>query len=271
MRFQLQHETCEIANFLFHTKKIGCVSFMLPVFNKARYLNRSIGSILRQDYYCLEVIAIDDGSTDNSFNILKYWMKQDNRVIVHKFEKNKGLVPARIQGVLLSYYDYLHPIDPDDELPANCLKGFINYALQTNSDMVMGKILKRNYRGTSNYGFKMVREYMNKTQMVARFTACTMNWNLIRLFKRKVFLPAVQLLIDKFYLPIIYAEDKLIMGVVILFSNNFSYYSKPTYIYYTSLPDNSLSSFYSNRKYTNSQSANLVSAILRTLYPKLRC
>lgn len=267
----LQYKVSNLFDFSCHLKNPGCVSFMLPVYNKAKYLNRSIGSILGQNHQCIEIIAINDGSTDNSKDILKYWMKKDRRVIVHAFEKNRGLVAARIQGVLLSFYNYVHPMDPDDELPKNCLGGFISYALQTNCDMVMGRVQAKYSKGIGNWNYKMVREYMNRTQMLSRFRGCSMNWNLFRLFKRNVFLPAVELLLNKFYLPILYAEDKLFMGTILLFANNYSYYSKPTYIYYYSLPDNSRSGFYNMKKYSNSQSSALVSAFLRIIHPNFRC
>lgn len=167
---------------------------MLPVYNKARYLNRSIKSIADQNHECLEIVLIDDGSTDNSNDILKHWMKQDNRITLHTFEQNRGLVAARIQGVLMSYYDYVHPMDPDDELSENCLSGFISYALQTNSDMVMGKVISVSNNIRSEWNFRMVRENLNNTQLISRFYSCNLNWNLVRLIKRKIFMKAVQLL-----------------------------------------------------------------------------
>lgn len=242
---------------------------MMPVFNKEKYLNRSIISILSQNHKCLEIIAIDDGSTDKSNDILKYWMKRDKRVIVHTFKKNKGNIPARIKGVLLSYYNYLFSLDPDDEMPYNCLGQFVEHAIQTSSDMVMGQVMAKYLDGNvGDWDYKMVRESMNKTEMISRFVNCSMNWNLIRLIKRKVFLPAVQLLIDKFYLPILYADDKLIMGALLKFANNYSYYPKTTYIYYHYLPDSSRTGAYFKKKYSNAESKILVNAFLRVIFPK---
>lgn len=254
-----------------HDSERGCISFMMPVFNKAKYLNRSIGSVLGQNHQCIEVIAVDDGSTDNSNNILKYWMNHDKRVLVHTFKNNKGNIPARIKAVLLSIYDNLFSIDPDDELPSNCLKDFMSYALKTNSDMVMGRVLAEYKNGSGDWNFQMNRVYMNRTQMISLFTSCNMNWNLFRLIKRKVFMPAVQILLDRFYVPILNADDRLMMGSIILFSNNFSYYSKPTYIYYFHLPDNSRSNAYFKKRFSNKHSSSLVRAFLLTLYPDLKC
>lgn len=252
-------------------RKDGCVSFMLPVFNKARYLNRSIGSILDQNYECLEINLIDDGSTDNSNDIMKHWLKRDSRITLHTFEQNRGLVAARIEGVLMSYYDYVHPMDPDDELSKNCLNDFISYALQTNSDMVMGKVIAVTHNQRSEWDFRMVRENLNKTQLISRFYACDLNWNLVRLIKRNIILKAVQLLLEKFYVPVLNGEDKLFLGTILLFANNYSYYKEPVYIYYVTLPDNSRSGAYFKKKYSNDNSLHLVNAFLQTIHPNLKC
>lgn len=248
----------------------GCISFMLPIYNKERYLNVSIRSIIGQNYKCLEIIAIDDGSTDNSNLILNKMMKHDNRIIVYKFENNRGLVASRIQGVLLSYFDYLHPMDPDDRLPENSLNGFMNYALSSNTDMVQGRILSVYPFGRVNWSYGVVKETLNKTQMIEKFCECKMNWNIWRIIKRKVFLSAVELLMDKFFVPIMYAEDKLFIGTILLFANNYSYYPNPVYLYYQDLPDNIENGVYKS-KYTNKQSMFLVDSFLRTLHPNFKC
>lgn len=247
----------------------GCISYMMPVFNKAKYLNRSIGSILKQNYRCLEVIAVNDASTDNSIDILNYWRKQDKRVIVHTSSKNQGIMITRIQGVLLSYYDYLFSIDPDDKLPKNSLNQYINYALKTNSDMVMGQIMAIDGNRKYKFNWKMVKRDLNKTEMISLFSSCQWGWTIFRLVKRKVFIQAVLLLISKYYVPIVRADDRLLMGVAILFANNYSYFPKPTYIYYQYLPDSSGTDTYSKQKYSNVQSESLVYVFLQTLYPNI--
>ena len=77
------------------------VSVLLPVYNAGPYLAAALGSILWQDYDRLEVIAIDDGSTDNSLEILERYRRADNRVSVISRE-NRGLVATLNEGLRLA-------------------------------------------------------------------------------------------------------------------------------------------------------------------------
>ena len=79
----------------------GCrsvVSVLLPVYNAGPYLAAALGRILRQDYDRLEVIAIDDGSTDNSLEILERYRQADNRISIISRE-NRGLVATLNEGL----------------------------------------------------------------------------------------------------------------------------------------------------------------------------
>lgn len=248
----------------------GCISFMIPTYNKFKYLNRCITSILLQNYECVEIIIINDGSTDKTSDLLKFWRKKDNRIITETFNENRGLIAARIKGVLLSYFDYLHPIDPDDKIVENSLEKYICYALTTNADIVQGKVLFNRNDILEPLDFKPVTETLNKSQLVTRFCECKMNWNMFRIIKRKVFLSAVKLLLNKFFVPVLYAEDMLFMSTIILYSNNFSYYPEPVYIYYMQLPDNSNSNSYKKR-YSNSNSYSLIVSFVKTILPNFNC
>ena len=89
------------------------VSVLLPVYNAGPYLAAALGSILRQDYDRLEVIAIDDGSTDNSLDILERYRRADNRVSVISRE-NRGLVATLNEGLRLAQGELVARMDADD-------------------------------------------------------------------------------------------------------------------------------------------------------------
>ncbi len=89
------------------------VSVLLPVYNAGPYLAAALGSILRQDYDRLEVIAIDDGSTDNSLEILERYRRADNRVSVISRE-NRGLVATLNEGLRLAQGELVARMDADD-------------------------------------------------------------------------------------------------------------------------------------------------------------
>ncbi|RUX24911.1 glycosyltransferase [Mesorhizobium sp. M7A.F.Ca.US.011.01.1.1] len=89
------------------------VSVLLPVYNAGPYLAAALGSILRQDYGRLEIIAIDDGSTDNSLEILERCQKADSRISIVSRE-NRGLVATLNEGLALARGELVARMDADD-------------------------------------------------------------------------------------------------------------------------------------------------------------
>lgn len=92
--------------------------------NYGKYLNKSINSVLRQTYSNYELIIIDDGSKDNSKNILKKYQNIKNIKII--FQKNKGLLVSNNIALKLSNGDYITRLDADDWLDENFLQIMVN-------------------------------------------------------------------------------------------------------------------------------------------------
>ena len=92
------------------------ISVIVPVFNAENYLRRSLDSILNQTYRNLEIILVDDGSTDGSAEIMEKYAKRDKRVVVFRHARNMGLVRARKTGVNQATGDYISYVDADDEV-----------------------------------------------------------------------------------------------------------------------------------------------------------
>lgn len=98
------------------------ISVIVPVYNMEKYLDRCIASIASQTYTNLEILLIDDGSTDHSGEICDRWVEKDNRIFsFHK--KNGGLSDARNYGLLKSHGEYISFIDSDDYIS----KDFMEY------------------------------------------------------------------------------------------------------------------------------------------------
>lgn len=89
------------------------VSVIVPVYNVEKYLRQCLDSILGQTYKNLEVIIVDDGSTDSSANIIKEYKKKDDRIVVIS-QKNQGLSAARNVGIKKANGDYIMFVDSDD-------------------------------------------------------------------------------------------------------------------------------------------------------------
>lgn len=102
------------------------ISIILPVYKTEKYIKDCINSILKQDYLNFEVIIVDDGSPDNSINIIKPLIKNDQRFkIYHK--KNGGLSSARNFGISIASGEYIMFLDSDDCIQMNTLSIMINY------------------------------------------------------------------------------------------------------------------------------------------------
>lgn len=115
---------------------IPCVSVIVPIFNSDKYLNRCLQSIVNQTIINIEIICIDDGSTDQSSIILKEWAERDSRIMSLKNE-NYGQSRARNAGINLARGKYIAFIDSDDYINPNMLEEMYNNAEKYNSDCVV--------------------------------------------------------------------------------------------------------------------------------------
>ena len=111
------------------------VSIIVPVYNVEKYLDECMESILSQTYSNLEVILIDDGSTDSSGNVCDNYKALDNRIVViHK--PNGGLSSARNAGMDIATGDYLIFVDSDDIISLNMVSEMMKKADETGAQIV---------------------------------------------------------------------------------------------------------------------------------------
>ena len=119
------------------------VSIIIPVYNVEKYVSECVNSVLSQDYKNIEIVIINDGSTDNSLEICKRIADSDSRVKVYT-KKNGGLSDARNVGIKLSKGEYLLFLDSDDYISRNCVSIMLNAALKSNADIVSGGVCRFN-------------------------------------------------------------------------------------------------------------------------------
>lgn len=111
------------------------VSIIVPVYNTAKYLEKTIRSILRQTSSDWEVILIDDGSTDNSPDLCNKIASQNSKIrVFHK--KNGGLASARNVGIRLARGEYLSFVDSDDEISENFIETMVGEMKNNGCDIV---------------------------------------------------------------------------------------------------------------------------------------
>ena len=89
------------------------ISVIVPVYNVDKYLERCILSIVQQTYRNLEIILIDDGSTDDSGKICDSWAERDERIVVEHIQ-NSGVATARNTALDIANGEYIAFIDADD-------------------------------------------------------------------------------------------------------------------------------------------------------------
>lgn len=89
------------------------ISIIVPVFNAEKTLVKCVDALIGQSYNNIEIILVDDGSTDNSFSICEYYTKKDSRIkVIHKF--NRGVSAARNAGLDVAVGDFIMFCDSDD-------------------------------------------------------------------------------------------------------------------------------------------------------------
>lgn len=129
---------------------MSLISVIIPVYNVEKYLDQCVNSVLDQEFKDIEVILVDDGSTDNSPLICDTFMKKDDRVkVIHK--KNGGLSDARNYGIRIATGDFLMFLDSDDYWENNS-------SLFSITDV----LLKRNDIDVLVFGSKLLYEGQNK-------------------------------------------------------------------------------------------------------------
>jgi glycosyltransferase involved in cell wall biosynthesis len=116
------------------------ISVILPVYNGGKYLNDAIESILSQTYENFEFIIINDGSKDNSLDIIKEYEKKDSRIIIISRE-NKGLIATLNEGIQMAKGKYIARMDQDDiSLPAR-FKNQIEFMKKKDLDICGGNYI----------------------------------------------------------------------------------------------------------------------------------
>lgn len=111
------------------------ISVIIAIYNPGKYLRACLDSIVNQTYKNLEIILVDDGSTDDSLKICQEYAEKDSRVIVYHKE-NSGVSATRNQGIRLAHGDYFSFIDSDDWLEADTYEYLINLIKEHNVEAV---------------------------------------------------------------------------------------------------------------------------------------
>ena len=214
------------------------VSVILPVFNVEQYLKECLESVVNQTLKDIEIICINDGSTDNSLEILNEYAQKDGRFIILS-QENQGQGVARNKGVELAKGKYIQFVDPDDWIEPNMLETLYNFAEEHNSQVVKFNYSEYNdYSGKykqNNFVKQIQKEYNYNLNETPHYT-----W---RLFKKGCltnldlhswayfYLTSFIISNEIKFAPSKHGEDHLFTDGAFLLANKIDYLNKYLYFY----------------------------------------
>ena len=169
----------------------GVISVIVPVYNVKLYLRKCIESIINQKYQSLEIILVDDGSTDGSEKICDEYAVKDKRIIV-LHQENKGVSCARNAGLKVAQGDWIAFVDGDDWIDSGMYEEMIALAYQYEADIVLSRFkfadqvnqLEGNKcvgKFSVFYGTKLIEQYIQRNN---KYTISPSVWD--RLYRKEL-------------------------------------------------------------------------------------
>lgn len=131
------------------------ISIIIPVFNTSDYLHECLESVIAQTIQDIEIICINDGSTDDSLDILKEFHKRDSRILIMD-KKNEGVSATRNAGLEIATGKYIGFVDSDDTISSTYYEILLKEAKSSSSDAVYSRFIKN----------ETFREELNKEEII---------------------------------------------------------------------------------------------------------
>lgn len=209
------------------------LSIIIPVYNVEKYLKQCVDSVISNKFDNIEIILVNDGSTDNSGVICEEYAKRDNRILAFN-KKNGGLSDARNYGINEATGKYLMFLDSDDFIESNKLKGIIEILNRINVDVLMSpynEIVDDEVVGVEAVNELLGNDFKvnNKELLECLFNNTKGLWTAWKYIVRKEFLRESGIEFKKGFLH----EDVDYTTRILLKMNTFQYYNVPWYCYRT--------------------------------------
>ena len=139
------------------------VSVIVPIYNVEKYVSRCVNSLIKQDYNNIEIILIDDGSSDGSSAMLDEMAGQDARIHVFH-QENRGVSAARNVGIKRAHGEFIMFVDGDDWVDSNYVSYFLDLVLRNNTTIGMDV----NYHSASG-GTESIRDEVIDAETAMRW------------------------------------------------------------------------------------------------------
>lgn len=201
------------------------VSVIVAAYNIEKYILKCLDSITNQTLKEIEIVIVNDGSTDNTLDIIRKKALKDNRIkIVDK--KNQGLIEARKSGLEIATGEYILFVDGDDWLELNTLEILYNNAVCNNSDIVI-------YNAYLSYNDKKIKLENFKNSTSKNYIKDLFLINIYpNIWSKFIKLDYIKLNNIEFPSKISYAEDLATVASLFMYNPNISYVNDYLYNYY---------------------------------------
>ena len=141
------------------------VSVIVPCYNAARFLHKCFKSIAIQTYQNLEILLVNDGSTDNTLSILQEFAAQDDRVRIVNMPQNRGVQWARFEGIKAAKGDWIMIVDGDDYMESDYVQSLLKSVLDADADIAS---ITGNYAINKRLQFLRSKRYKVRKDLVGR-------------------------------------------------------------------------------------------------------
>ena len=228
------------------------ISLIMTVYNQENFIKYIYSSIINQQLKEIEIIVIDDHSTDNSSKIINKFMEKDKRIIYMKNKVNKGAFYSRNKGVLISKGEYILIIDPDDLLLNEILKKSYEIANYYNLDIVQYYSIKGSYNKNKIWTknkYKSGILYSHEVKDVFFYSISRTLWD--KLIKKEVFVKGINFMRKEFQREkyFIHSDDTVLWGIISS-ATSYGFMEQIGYFYNYENPNSTVHLYY-NPKFMN--------------------
>ena len=222
------------------------ISLIMTIYNQENFVKYIYSSIQNQQLKDIEIIIIDDHSTDNSSKIINKFKEKDNRIIYIKNKINKGAFYSRNQGVLLSKGEYILIIDPDDLLLNDILIKSYEIADYYNLDILQYYVIKGSYKKNRIWEknkYKSGIIYTNEVKEVFFYSISRTLWD--KLIKKSVFIKGINFMNTEFQKEkyFVHSDDTIFWGIINS-ANSYGFLEQIGYFYNFDNPNSTVHHYF---------------------------
>ena len=239
------------------------ISLIITIYNQENFLKYAYFYIQKQELKDIEIIFVDDASSDNSSKLIYSLMKNDKRIIYIRNKVNKGAFHSRNEGILLSKGKYILINDPDDLLLNNILIKSYEIAEYYNLDILQFYVIRGSFDKNKKWKrnkYKSGILYSEEVKNVFFFSVTRTLWD--KLIKREIFVKSINSMSEEFRKEkyIVHSDDTIFWGIICS-TNSYGFLEQIGYFYNFENPESIVHHYFD---------INMINLIFRSLFSTLK-